>query len=238
MPIENQCANCNSFIQEKNLCMRNQTIIMWNGEICGVFQHRLQNESALKELPDMYTNPDYERNSIASNQKIRGWLKLFLILIIIGSVIGVITSLLASIDNFYNPDFGYSFAVAGYCVDVLLTIGLMVLAIYTFFSFHDFKPNAVGLAKAYVIIVFATNIVLLISGDYEDSGFGSFTHLIRSIIWAAVWLTFLFVSVQVNTLFPKKDRRFLTRDILLFAAIILPTVFYLSAAVILSLFSQ
>ena len=238
MPIENQCYYCKSYIQEKNLCSKYQFHTMWNGVICNYFQHKLQNESMSKELPNMYTDPDYERNSVASEQKIRGWLKLFLILIILGSILGAIHSFLTPIDNFYNPDFGYTFAVVGYCIDALLTIGLVILAIYTYFSFHNFKTNAVGLAKAYVLIVFATNIILLLSGEYEESGLGSFVQLVRSIIWTTVWLTFLFVSVQVNTLFPKKNRRFLTRDILLFAAIILPSVFYLSIAILLSIFSE
>ena len=145
-------------------------------------------------------------------RKIRGWLTWFLIIIPIGAILTVAFSFTTSLEDLYDPELGYDVAFLLYMVDKIIAIGLFALAIYTVISFYTFKPNAVALGKTYVVIVFITNILALLSGEYETSGIGSLTQLFRATIWGIIWFTFLCVSEQVNRLFPKRERHFLKRD--------------------------
>jgi hypothetical protein len=44
-------------------------------------------------------------------------------------------------------------------------------------------------------------------GDFEASGFGSLTQIIRSLIWSVIWFLYLTFSDQVNTIIPKSYRK-------------------------------
>ena len=52
---------------------------------------------------------------------------------------------------------------------------LLALAIYTIYAFLQRKPNAVYLAKVYIAAVFISNVITLFSGEFEESGMGSYT---------------------------------------------------------------
>lgn len=109
--------------------------------------------------------------------------------------------------------------------DVFLGVMLLILAGYTIYSFCKRSPNAVFLAKMYVVVTFATNILALISGEFEETGLGSLPRIVRSLVWGVIWFSYLTYSEQVKTIIPKSYRKVFSRDYYLMTAfIIIPTL--------------
>ena len=55
-------------------------------------------------------------------------------------------------------------------IDILFSLGLVALAGYTIYAFLYIRPNAVFLGKLYVIIIFISNMLVLLSGEMPDTG--------------------------------------------------------------------
>ena len=151
-------------------------------------------------------------------REISGWLAFFLF---VGVGLGALLSVIFAIQDFsiYNYDIGLSYEMAiliAITTEGFLLLGIVILAIYTITSFYNYKPNAVALAKAYVIIIFTTNLISLIIGECED------VKSIRGMIWGAIWFVYLVVSDQVNEIFPIRSRKIYKRDKYLIIGIIGP----------------
>lgn len=54
-------------------------------------------------------------------------------------------------------------------IDILFSLGLVALAGYTIYAFLYIRPNAVFLGKLYVIIIFISNMLVLLSGEMPDT---------------------------------------------------------------------
>ena len=109
--------------------------------------------------------------------------------------------------------------------DVVFGAMLLLLAIYTIFSFVKRKPNAVFLAKMYTIAVFVSNLLSLMSGgEFAESGFGSVAQVVRSLIWGVIWYLYLCFSNQVNDIIPKTYRKVLNRDYYFMGALALAPI--------------
>jgi hypothetical protein len=151
----------------------------------------------LDENGEIYYTSEWLKN----NTVIRGWLSFFLFMVVIGGLFGVAYPI-------------FTFNLAEYDNNILLALsdplfGLMLflLACYTFHAFLKRQPNAVFLAKMYLIAVFASNLLTLIGGEYELTGFGSVTRLVRSLIWCGIWFAFLLNSTNVEEVCPEDYRR-------------------------------
>ena len=108
---------------------------------------------------------------------------------------------------------------------------LFALACYTIYSFCKRKPDAVFLAKMYVIVTFASNILALINGEYDETGLGSLPRIIRSLVWGIIWFLYLSYSEQVKDIIPKSYRKIFSRDYYFISAFVIVPVLFLAIGV-------
>lgn len=140
--------------------------------------------------------------------QVRGWLSFFLFVVGFGSI----STLVMTIANSF-PGSGEDFAAyLAFGVDLLFSLALVGLACYTIHAFIYIRPNAVFLGRLYIIIIFISNLLTLLSGDMEDVGWGSLPQVVKGLVWSLIWFIYLSVSNQVAELFPKENRIVFKRD--------------------------
>ena len=161
-------------------------------------------------------------------EKIHGWLSFFMFAIGLGSVIAICYNLSSLSLSDYDTEQGYAMQLFGFISEIILQVGIFSIAIYTIFSFCRYKPNAVALAKIYVISVFITNLIGLLGGDLESNGIniGSAGSAGRSLIWGIIWFIYLIQSKQVKRLFPKKNRKIYKRDKIILVSTFAPCLIW------------
>jgi len=159
-------------------------------------------------------------------KKTKGWLTFFLLMIGLGGILTPIIGFANMSLSDYDIGIGRWTAVMGIICESILLLGVAVLAVYTITAFNKFKPNAVRLGMAYLIIVFSTNLLGLIAGDFELTGYNSFSRIITRLTWQAIWVIYLLFSKQVNTLYPKEERKLFKRDKVLLITVIAPLLFW------------
>lgn len=138
---------------------------------------------------------------------VRGWLSFFLFVVGFGSLF----SLVMSISGFRaDGDDFVSYLFSG--IDVLFSLALVALAGYTIHAFLYIRSNAVFLGKLYVVIIFISNTLLLLSGEMPDTGWDSLPQVAKALVWSFIWFSYLCVSRQVEELFPKENRKVFKRD--------------------------
>lgn len=130
----------------------------------------------------------------ASDENPSGWLAFFLYWAL---PIGSIASLITNIASYSAEDFGF--------VDVGLSASLVVLVAITIFRFVKHKPDAVILAKTYLVVCFVINLLVLVAGEMESS---AMARLVRSLISGVAWFWYLTASEQVERIIPKATRKF------------------------------
>jgi len=165
--------------------------------------------------------------TISGNEKIHGWLTFFLVAIGLGGILAPILGFAHMSMSDYDIGVGLLWSQIGVVCDGILLVGYTVLSVYTIISFCKYRPNAVGLGKSYLIIAFATNLLSLIVGDYEPTGFNSFAQIISRLIWQIIFFLYLSYSVQVESLFPKEERKLFKRDKLIIFSIVTPVIVWL-----------
>lgn len=159
-------------------------------------------------------------------EKIHGWLTAFLVAIGFGSAVSLIMGFIGMSISDADAGLGYFWALIGVVCDSIFYLGILCLAIYTIYSFCNYKPNAVGLGKAYLIIVFTFNVLAIILGNYEATGIYSLKQLITALVWQIIWFVYLSSSDQVKSLFPKKERKLFKRDKILLFSFVSPTIIW------------
>lgn len=170
---------------------------------------------ALEEEEKIDITPEY----LKENSTIGGWLTFFLFSICFGGIISAALSL-AEINS---PV--YQNATLLVLADASLGVMTCVLAFYTLYSFIKRKPDAVYLAKLYVVTAFLTNILALFVGDYEATGPGSLTQILGRLVWGIIWYVFLCVSYRVEEVIPKEYREKSAKDYIITGALyIIPIV--------------
>lgn len=151
-------------------------------------------EGTMSSLFDGRSCESYATAAQASDEKPSGWLAFFLYWAL---PIGSIASLIVNIVSYSAEDYGF--------VDVAMSAMLIALVTVTIFRFLKHKPDAVILAKTYVVVCFVINLLLLIIGDVESS---AMARLVRSLIVGVAWFWYLSASKQVERIIPKATRRF------------------------------
>lgn len=215
MPIKDQCANCR--FQEGENCKK--LVPSFDGTSCDVYAKRINldkedEERIIPSSAETQTEPQYEQEiEMPSDEDIHGWLKFFLIFFVgIGSVGSLVMSLVSfgSGDNFWISASDVVFAL------VYLAVGILTLV-----AFYKRDTDAVFLAKTYVVLCFASNLIGLFVTEGELGSDKIVVRLIRSIIWSCIWFIFLCNSNQVRGLIPVSYRKTKTRDWIIIATIIL-----------------
>jgi len=215
MPIKDQCANCR--FQEGENCKK--FVPSFDGTSCDVYAKRINldkedEERIIPSSAEAQTEPQYEQEiEMPSDEDIHGWLKFFLIFFVgIGSVGLLVMSFVSfeSGDNFWISASDVVFAL------VYLAVGILTLV-----AFYKRDTDAVFLAKTYVVLCFASNLIGLFVTEGELGSDKIVVRLIRSIIWSCIWFIFLCNSNQVKGLIPVSYRKTKTRDWIIIATIIL-----------------
>ena len=157
----------------------------------------------------------YTREYLKQNTEIRGWLTFFIVMMLLGGFFSFVYPIAT-----YNPDdYAGSFFLA--IADPIQGLMLFGLACYTAYSFYDRQPNAVFLAKTYLVLIFLVNLMLVFVGNYDDKGLGSLPQLVRSLIWSVIWFLFLIQSTVVEEVIPSEYRKVKHIDYYIIAAIII-----------------
>lgn len=203
--IKDQCERC----KIQTTCLENK---LFDGNSCEKYRKKIDlekhsdgsGENIITEEKAKYdaTSTSYiTREFLKANTTIHGWLVFFLVAIVLGGLISAIYPIVT-----FNPkEYGGSAWLS--VGDVIYGFMLFATAILTVVSFSRRNPDAVFLAKTYVLVIFATNLLSVFVGDYEDFGMGSLKQLVRSLIWSVIWFCYLTFSKQVNEVIPKVYRR-------------------------------
>lgn len=216
MAIKDQCDNCR-FPNENNCT---QLVPSYDGTSCDVYAKRINLDKEEKfdsSNTAVYIEPaliEYDEGvEVPSDENIHGWLKFFLIVFVgIGSIGSVILNLVTfeSGENFWMSS-----------SDVVFSLVYLATGIFTIIAFNKRDTDAVFLAKTFVILCFASNLLGLFTMDGESSNTKMVTTMIRSIIWCCIWFIFLCNSNQVERLIPITYRKIKTRDWIIIATVIL-----------------
>lgn len=205
MPIKDQCERCQH--HGMSACPEGTVPSSFDGHSCESYCKRTSinlskpedsDETPVEQSPAAKT-PLESSQPVApvvqvSDETPSGWLAFFLYWAL---PIGSIVSLITNISSYSAEDFGF--------VDVGLSASLVVLVAITIFRFVKHKPDAVILAKSYLIICFVINLLVLIGGEVESS---AMTRLVRSLISGVAWFWYLTASEQVERIIPKSSRKF------------------------------
>lgn len=148
---------------------------------------------------DELSEPIYTSEWLKENTNIHGWLSFFFFAIAIGGVI----SAAYPIVTFNAADYEGNMWLGA--IDILLGIGMLAIAIYTIYAFTQRKPNAIFYGRLYVVLVFVTNIILLIGNP--DAGLGGVKQTFKGIIWGIIWFLYLLFSEQVQEVIPQSFRK-------------------------------
>ena len=218
---EEQCLQCNT----RETCLE---IKNYDGRGCPNFRPDDGHKNDENELPE--TDSDDLSSSAASegkkkgnkqtriylkqNTRIHGWLIFFFVAILVGAVFSLVYTLV----TFDFDEYGRSVSLALF--DILTSSLLLVVAILTVVAFMSRNSDAVFLGKMYIVAVFAINLFTLIMGGYEESGVGSLSQLVRSLVWGVVWFCYLTFSKQVKSVIPKGYRKVWKQDYLLLALLV------------------
>ncbi len=139
--------------------------------------------------------------------KIHGWLSVLLVLVVLGGILSFVLCLFNTDSAESTPGSLYYFIESGIAEGLFF----LILAIYAVVRVALRKPDGIFLLKAYLIIVFISNIIVLLSRDYSSSdalgGIYSSSKIIYRLIFQAACLAYLFMSTQVKELFPKNKRK-------------------------------
>lgn len=227
MAIKDQCEHCRKY---NSSCTEN---IVFDGQSCTEYRKHIDltkkeekielHEEAISTEPAVVETTSVELPD--PNQRIHGWLLWMLIAIGLGGLASAIMPILT-----YNVE-EYSGSHILAMTDVLLGFILLLLGIYTVYSFIRRKPNAIFLGKMYWVVVFVTNLLGLMSGEFEASSYGSLRLIVRSLMWSGIWFVYLSFSEQVKDIIPKSYRKAYSRDYYFMGALILFPFLMLGMAV-------
>ena len=110
-------------------------------------------------------------------------------------------------------------------------ISVCALALYNFLALFQKWPNAIHISYTYLGVIILINGFNLLLGNINTTDTEEGQLMARSIIGiitAVGWIIYFRNSKEINTLFPKAERRFLGRDVLIIsAAIAIPPILLL-----------
>lgn len=185
-----QCLKCRYYNDNIDVCGKTDREPLENSSSCDLYQEKMGVTNGLNSPSNNEDSP------------IRGWLVFFCFAMGLGAILAGMYNIFSG--DFYQ-DYGGSFWLKA--VDVSIGVIGLIIAAYTIYAIIKRKNNAVFFAKAYVVMVFVTNlIVLLFNFTEEGSYMTSMRRTISSLIWGVIWFLYLIFSEQVNTRFPKEKR--------------------------------
>ena len=152
---------------------------------------------------------------------IRGWLKLFLVVLGIGGI----TTLIIPIIYFDINHYGNHYFLA--TLDLSLAAALCTLSFYAIYLFIKRRPNALYIATLYLVVCVLVNILFMLLSTDSQTQTSNIWRFITSFVWAAGWTIFLAYSKQANYLIPPMERRIFRSDYFItLIVIVLPVTLF------------
>ena len=233
MAIKDQCNRCRYHLTEE--CLPN---VVYDGTSCYHYARKIDLTKTTDQISNecCVTGGQEEllnETTIVSSEELKkttnihGWLSFFLFSIVLGGTISALYQIFMF--NHMMNEYGSVFLAL---VDLSSGLMLGALALYTLYEFLHRKPDAVFLAKTYVVTAFLSNLIALFIGEFESSGLGSLSQIIRSLIWGIIWFSYLCISKQVASIIPKSFRRTTSLNYYIIAALILVPSFFLGTGIL------
>lgn len=134
-------------------------------------------------------------------------------------------SLILTVINFFSSlnsaDYAGSFLLKA--ADIIFILFYVYFCIYTIYAFVKRKPDAVFFAKYLLIILFLTNLFVLLTGTVGDGPLDSVPRTIASLVWSVIFYVFLCFDENVKDRIPKETRKLKGLNKVLFIlSIVLP----------------
>lgn len=162
---------------------------------------------------DEYGNTIYTSEWLKKYTSVSGWLGFFLFAVGLGGIISAIMNVATINSEEYA---GNLFLIL---TDVIPGISLLGIAIYTIYAFNQRKPNAVFWGKFYVILVFVTNLLALLFGEFDKTGLNTQPRAVQGFLYSIIWFIYLCVSKQVQEVIPPSFRKVTRKDWIISAII-------------------
>lgn len=227
--IKSQCECC----KKLNTSECNQ-VINFDGTSCPSYIKKIdltkKNENKSESFEENIvndsnnTNIQYTPELLKQTTEIHGWLVFFLFAMTLGGIISAIVPIVTLDIAEYAGSWSLAFS------DIILGLMLLGVAIYADIAFSKRLPNAVFIAKIYVLLIFITNALSLIGGDFDNTGLNTASQALKGVIWGIVWFLYLCFSEQVKTIIPKEYRKVTSKDYILLASIVIIPIFFIAIA--------
>jgi hypothetical protein len=173
-------------------------------------QRALTSEIARRGLRDQQPM-DKER---VQDQGVGGWLTLFILSLTVFSPILTIINLSKEYDQFAPQAASSSLVLGGLIFDFVVSVALMSFGIYAGIGLYRVKPNAVRIAKKYLISYFlyvVLMILLLILGQagkpQAEQVSSDMLSQIRAVFYVLIWYSYLEKSKRVAATYPTQKAR-------------------------------
>lgn len=141
---------------------------------------------------------EHNNNQQPSSAEISGWLAFFLWFGVgIGALVSCISLITSLAGSGITPIVGFLYFCYGGA--------LLATAIFTILAFHKRKPNAVALAKTYIVMIASDGLLNLVLYAMLDDA-DLLKTVPRQFIWAIVWYTYLVCSEKVKQVIPIGQR--------------------------------
>ena len=193
-----------------NICKtcQNRSFDMKTGTLCGLtgqkpdFQTQCNNLIIdEKEVEKIQKEKEEVQKSV---DQIGGWTAFFLWC---GIGLGLLISTIRTFMTVFTPGMdGVTIAYSLVYLGLFLLIGIKAIL-----AFYRKQENAVPLATAYCVMIALDAIFLLIVNLIVKQPDG-WSSVIRNVIWAAIWLTYLYSSEDIKDKFPKETRKWHTLE--------------------------
>jgi len=138
-----------------------------------------------------------------NEQRMSGWLVLFMIGIAVGSIAFCFRSFKA-----FNPEL-YGYKLPLMWSDIATVIGVVIVGVYTFISLYKRWTNAIHLTYFYIGICIFLNLILLLSVEFDSF---SLLPIFWGIIVSVLWLLYFRNSKRIEARYPIEDREWHKRD--------------------------
>jgi len=137
---------------------------------------------------------------------VRGWLLLFCIALTILSPLVTLVTFLLSFQTAQDVAAYYPRFMTITIIDLVLSVGLMIFSIYAGVLLWRVKPNAVRIAKRYLIIfiiyAIVSSVLPLMAGlpdKIVEAMIGELIKgLVKSIVYFVIWYSYLTISKRVK----------------------------------------
>ena len=176
-----------------------------SGIVCGLTGEKPGFEESCADYEEDSVAVVYEAKRKAEAEKpseISGLLAFFLYFVI---PVGIIATIISFIANYNSADYAGSFCLKAF--DIVYLLFYLYFAIYTIFAFIRRKPDAVFFGKYLLIVLFLSNLLVLLVGADDNSFMNSTARLVGSLIWGAIFFTYLCISEDVKDRIPKETRK-------------------------------